>query len=69
MIYKTLEGVLSPDGHVSLPPGGAPSAFSPRDGHNIGEQRRGCALSEVGDYLDRLKDYEEQLARGEIQWQ
>ncbi len=27
------------------------------------------ALSELGDYLDRLTDYEERLARGEIQWQ
>ncbi len=26
-------------------------------------------LSKLGDYLDQLTDYEERLARGEIQWQ
>jgi hypothetical protein len=26
-------------------------------------------LSELGDYLNQLTDYEERLARGEIQWQ
>ncbi len=25
-------------------------------------------LSELGDYLNQLEDYEERLARGEIQW-
>ena len=27
------------------------------------------ALSELGDYLEQLTDYEERLARGEIHWQ
>ena len=26
-------------------------------------------LTELGDYLEQLTDYEERLARGEIQWQ
>jgi hypothetical protein len=26
------------------------------------------ALSEPGDYLEQLTDYEERLARGEIRW-
>jgi len=29
----------------------------------------GVTLSELGDYLDQLNDYEERLARGEFQWQ
>ncbi len=28
-----------------------------------------ATLSELGDYLDQLTNYEERLARGEIQWQ
>jgi hypothetical protein len=27
-----------------------------------------AALSEPGDYLEQLTDYEERLARGEIRW-
>lgn len=38
-------------------------AFSDSEGDE------GEALSELGDYLDQLTDYEERLARGEIQWQ
>lgn len=33
------------------------------------EGDREMLLSELGDYLPQLVDYEERLARGEIQWQ
>ncbi len=68
MIYKTLEGVLNPDGQVILPREDLPD-HSVRVMVTILESDDEAALSEVGDYLDRLKDYEERLARGEVQWQ
>ncbi len=68
MIYKTLEGVLSPDGHVSLPPEELPE-HSVRVMVTILENSDAAALSDLGDYLDRLIDYEERLARSELQWQ
>ena len=63
MIYKTLEGVLNPDGRVILP------EHSVRVMVTILESGEEAALSKVGDYLDRLPDYEERLAQGKIQWQ
>ncbi len=68
MTYKTLEAVLSPDGHISLPPEELP-AHSVRVMVTILETNEEAALADVGDYLDRLTDYEERLARGDIQWQ
>jgi hypothetical protein len=67
MIYKTLETVLNPDGRVTLPPDALPEhpvrvMVTILDG---GEEE---ALWEVGDYHDQLTDYEDRLARGEIQW-
>jgi len=32
-------------------------------------ERESAQLSDVGDYADALADYEERLARGEIQWE
>jgi hypothetical protein len=67
MTYKTLEGVLHPDGQVALPREAWPD-------HPVrvlvtilegGEEN----LAEPGDYLEQLTDYEERLARGEIRWQ
>ena len=68
MIYKTLEGVLNPDGQVILPREELPE-HSVRVMVTIMESADDAALSEMGDYLDRLKDYEERLERGEVQWQ
>lgn len=69
MVYKTLEGMLNPDGRVALPPGELPErpvrvmvTFLESGGDDV-------ALSQLGDYLDKLTDYEERLARGEIRWQ
>jgi hypothetical protein len=68
MIYKTLEGVLNPDGRVILPREELPEHSVPVM-VTILESGEEAALSEVGDYLDRLTDYEERLAQGKIQWQ
>jgi hypothetical protein len=68
MIYKTVEGVLHPDGTISLPQAELPD----HDVHvmiTILEREEDALLSEPGDYLNHLNAYEEQLARGEIQWQ
>ena len=67
MIYKTLEGVLSPDGRVTLPPDEMPE-HPVRVMVTILDSGEEEALWEVGDYLDQLTNYEDRLARGEIQW-
>jgi hypothetical protein len=36
---------------------------------NAEDDEEETALSKLGDYLNQLTDYEEQLARGEIHWQ
>jgi hypothetical protein len=68
MTYRTLEGVLHPDGKVSLSPAELPGR-SVRVMVTILEPDEEMALSEVGDYGEKLTEYEEMLARGEIQWQ
>src|SRR5262249_22844024 len=68
MIYRTLEGVLQPDGKVTL----AQATLPPRPVRvlvTILEDVEDQSLSEMGDYLQQLTDYDERLARGEIQWQ
>jgi hypothetical protein len=68
MIYRTLEGVLHPDGRVSLPPRELPD-HPVRVMVTIVEPSEEALLAEPGDYLQQLTDYEERLARGEIRWQ
>ena len=68
MTYKTLEGVLHPDGKVTLPAAEVPD-HPVRVMVTILESGDEAALSEPGDYLETLSDYEERLARGEIRWQ
>jgi hypothetical protein len=68
MIYRTLEGVLNPDGTVTLPAAELPD-HPVRVMVTLLENGEAAALSELGDYLDRLTDYEDCLARGAIQWQ
>jgi hypothetical protein len=68
MIYKTVEGILHPDGRVSLPPEELPD-HAVNVMITILESAEDSMLSEPGDYLTHLTDYEERLARGEIQWQ
>jgi hypothetical protein len=68
MIHKTVEGILQPDGKLALPAGELPS-HPVRVMVTILEENEAAVLTDVGDYLDQLADYEERLARGEIQWQ
>ena len=68
MIPKTLEGVLNPDGRLTLPPDELPE-HPVRVLVTILEGGEGDKLSELGDYLGQLIDYEDRLARGEIRWQ
>jgi hypothetical protein len=68
MTYKTLAGVLHPDGTVTLPPTELPD-HPVRVMVTIMEAEDEAGLSEPGDYLAQLADYEERLARGEIRWQ
>jgi hypothetical protein len=68
MIYRTIEGVLNPDGRMAMPPDQLPE-HPVRVMVTILEGGEEDMLSELGDYLDQLTDYEERLARGDIQWQ
>ena len=68
MIYRTLEGVLQPDGKVTFAHA-APPSCPVRVLVTILEDPEDQPLSEMGDYLQQLTDYEERLARGEIRWQ
>jgi hypothetical protein len=68
MTFKTLEGVLHPDGTLTLPKEELP-AHAVRVMVTILEAINDASLAEVGDYCEQLRDYEERLARGEIRWQ
>jgi hypothetical protein len=68
MTYKTLEGVLHPDGRVTLPPAALPDR-PVRVMVTLLDTDEDAALAEPGDYLEQLTDYEERLAREEIRWQ
>ncbi len=68
MTYRTLEGVLHPDGKVTLAPADLPG-HPVRVMVTILEPEEESELSEVGDYSEKLSEYEEKLARGENQWQ
>lgn len=70
-MYRTIEGILNPDGKLELKE--AISLDYPiRVMVTLLEAERKVSqeldLSEVGDYLHHLTDYEEKLARGEVKW-
>ena len=70
-MYKTLRGILYPDGKVDLSEEKAAFEHPVKVmvtilGENL--QKETETLYEVGDYLAQLTSYEERLARGEIQW-
>ncbi len=67
MTYQTLECVLRPDGTVSLPPNQLPS--KPVRVMVTMLESTDENLSDLGDYASALAEYEDRLARGEIQWQ
>ena len=68
MTHKTVEAILQPDGHVLLPREDLPD-HPARILVTFLEREDETGLSEPGDYLEQLTDYEERLARGEIKWQ
>jgi hypothetical protein len=68
MTYRTVQAVLHPDGRVTLPPAELPD-HPVQVMITILEGDEDASLSEPGDYLERLTEYEERLARGEIRWQ
>lgn len=68
MTFKTVEGVLHPDGTLALPKKELPD-HAVRVMVIFLKATDDAALVEVGDYNEQLMDYEERLARGEIRWQ
>ncbi|MFM9960924.1 MAG: hypothetical protein ACKV2Q_06835 [Planctomycetaceae bacterium] len=67
MTYRTLESVLHPDSHLSLPVSELP--LRPiRVMVTIMESDDSDSLAEVGDYAETLADYEKLLVQGAIQW-
>ena len=67
MTYRTVEGTLHPNGTISLPAEALPD-HSVRVMVTLLEDES-ASLAELGDYHERLTEYEDRLARGEIQWQ
>jgi hypothetical protein len=68
MTYRTLAGVLHPDGRVSLPDEDLPD-HPVQVMVTLLEPDEATSLAQPGDYLQQLSDYEERLARGDIRWQ
>lgn len=68
MTFKSVEGVLYPDGRLVLPDEARP-CHPVRVMVTILDSGEESSLSAMGDYHAKLFDYEERLARGEIQWQ
>lgn len=67
MTYRTVEGTLHPNGTIALPAELVPD-------HPVRVmvtllENEDVSLAEPGDYHECLSEYEERLARGEIQWQ
>ena len=67
MTYRTLESVLHPDSHLTLPASELPSR-PVRVMVTIMESDDTDSLVEIGDYSETLSDYEDLLAQGAIQW-
>jgi hypothetical protein len=68
MTYKTVQGVLHPNGTLSLTADDMPDHSVPVM-VAIMESDETESPVDLGDYLTTLTDYEERLARGEIKWQ
>ena len=66
MTYKTLQGILHPNGTLTLTGEELPDHSVPV---MITLLEQDEELARIGDYQASLTDYEERLARGEIQWQ
>jgi hypothetical protein len=67
MTFRTVETVLQPDGRLTLAAGELPTR-PVRVMVTVLEADEDSRLAEVGDYSAALADYEDRLARGEVQW-
>jgi hypothetical protein len=69
-MLTTVRGWVRRDGRLDLEEGKVPDHDMPVLVTFLEDevQRESAELSEIGDYADTLSDYEERLARGEIQW-
>jgi len=68
MTFRTLESVLQPDGKLSLSKSELPSR-PVRVMVTVLDGDEDTNLLDMGGYSASLLDYEERLARGEVQWQ
>ena len=68
MTFRTLETTLQPDGRLTLSKSELP-AKAVRVMVTMLDADEDLQLTELGDYNTALTDYEDRLARGEIQWQ
>jgi len=69
-MLTTVRGWIRPGGHVDFEDGRVPDHDAPVLVTFLEDepQSESAELSEVGDYGATLADYEDRLARGEIQW-
>ncbi len=67
MAYRTVESILHPDSHLTLPPSELPR-HPVRVMVTILEEDDEDTLADIGDYSESLADYEKLLAQGSIQW-
>jgi len=68
-MLKTVKGIIRPNGKIDLDDFEIPQ-FPIRVivtilDENLSKERK---LSEVGDYLKQLENYEKALAKGQVQW-
>jgi len=68
-MLKTVKGIIRPNGKIDLDDFEIPQ-FPIRVIVTILDEdlSKGGNLSEVGDYLEQLENYEEALAKGQVQW-
>lgn len=68
-MYRTVAGVLKPDGRIELSEGSSPDRpVKVLVTFMEGPSEETAELSELGDYLRQLEAYEDLLAKGEIRW-
>ncbi|HLE86150.1 MAG: hypothetical protein NUV74_01350 [Candidatus Brocadiaceae bacterium] len=68
-MLKTVKGIIRPNGKIDLDDFEIPQ-FPIRVIVTILDEdlSKESKLSEVGDYLEQLENYEEALAKGQVQW-
>lgn len=66
-MYKTVNGILTPDGKLILENESIPD-FPFEVMVTFVKPSSDPDLSDIGDYSEKLISYEEKLAKGEISW-